>query len=81
VLCSLVAAAEVGRPSSGVSLEGLPFDGVVERLSSLDASVGVRLEVKRLVRMPRATVRVRFPQEEERDDELLTLYQGSKCAP
>ena len=32
---ALVAAAEEGKPTTGVSLEGLPFDSVVERLSSL----------------------------------------------
>jgi len=74
---ALVAAAEVGRPATGVSLEGLPFDSVVERLSSLDSAIGVVVSVKRLVRKPRATVTIRFPQVEERADEVLTLYEGA----
>jgi hypothetical protein len=74
---ALVAAASAGDPATGVALEGLTYDGVVEELSALDITRGVVMQVKRLKRIPRATVTVKFPQAEARPDEVITLYPGA----
>lgn len=72
----LVAAREVDNNDSEVLLEGLTFDDAVDRLSTLDTSKDVILQVKRLVRIPRATVRVVYPEVDEQEDSLVTLYSG-----
>lgn len=74
---ALIAAAEAGRPSSEVNLEGLSYDEAVGRLGELDAAVGVVVTLKRITRMPRATVRISFPETEDRPDETVTLYEGA----
>ena len=74
---ALVSAAEAGRPETAVSLEGLPYDDTIERLVSLDSSVGVDFVLKRLVRMPRAAVRIQFPESEGRESEVIYMQPGA----
>lgn len=74
---ALVSAAEAGRPETAVSLEGLAYDGVIERLVALDSNVGVEFVFKRLVRMPRAAVRIQFPESEGREEEVIYLQPGA----
>ena len=73
---AFVAATSLGS-SNTVTLEGLNYDGVLENLGALDPSKPVRLQLKRLKRMPRATVRLVFPEVEKRPDETLTLFTGA----
>lgn len=63
--------------ANGVALEGLTYDMVLEALGSLDPTAGVRLTVKRLQRLPRAKVSLRFPESEGRADETITLFKGA----
>jgi len=69
----LVSASEVDRANSKVMLEGLTFDDAVGKISTLNPAKDVFLEVKRLTRIPRATVRVVCPDAE---DQVVTLWPG-----
>eukprot|EP00427_Karlodinium_veneficum_P050761 CAMPEP_0169366282 /NCGR_PEP_ID=MMETSP1017-20121227/33031_1 /TAXON_ID=342587 /ORGANISM="Karlodinium micrum, Strain CCMP2283" /LENGTH=363 /DNA_ID=CAMNT_0009464203 /DNA_START=48 /DNA_END=1139 /DNA_ORIENTATION=+ len=73
----LSSAREVDSLASEVSLEGLTFDKVVSRLSTLNPEKDVFMEVKRLTRIPRAQVRVVFPEADEKEDQVITLYPGA----
>ena len=71
----LIAVAAAGVPP--VNLEGLTYDDTIEALTSLDPAVGdLTFSVRRLQRVPRVSVTLTFPPEDDRLDETLTLIPG-----
>ena len=71
----IVAVSTVGSVTP-TSVEALPYDATVTALGSLNPDSAVQLTLRRLVRVPRASVTLTFPTEQDRPDEKLDLLPG-----
>jgi len=71
---AIVAVGSVGGPS--IAVEAFTYDDTVGVLASLDPEKAVELTLRRLVKLPRVSVTLQFPKDEEREDEQLDLLPG-----
>ena len=72
---ALISVSSAGM--NPVTLEGLTYDATIEALTSIDPAAGdLTFSVRRLQRVPRVSVTLTFPPEDNRPDESLTLIPG-----
>jgi len=70
----MVAVANAGGPA--LCVEALPYDATIAALGSLDPSQPVELTLRRLVKLPRCAVTLKFAASENRADEQFELLGG-----
>jgi len=66
-----------GASAEMVSVEGVTYDTLVGAIGEVPAASPIRVLLKRLTKRPTVQLTLKFPQAEQRDDELITLYPGA----